>query len=180
MNSPSVGEYMPARYDFWLNTLFRTSRNFVTSSNLTGLICIVIAIFLLLVPPIPWNIRLTLYAALLVWTILRPRVALYLLPICVPWGSLDYIDLMRLRLNSADILVIFLAIGWLMSFGLHQKIGPRDREASHIPSYLVITMLALLGTMILSMMVALNISSSLKEISKWLEFVVVILLGSQY
>jgi O-antigen ligase len=87
---------------------------------------------------------------------------------------------MRLRLNSADILVIFLAIGWLMSFGLHQKIGPRDREASHIPSYLVITMLALLGTMILSMMVALNISSSLKEISKWLEFVVVILLGSQY
>jgi O-antigen ligase len=180
MNSPSVGEYVPARHDFWLNTLFRTSRNFVTSSNLTGLICIVIAIFLLLVPPIPWNIRLTLYAALLVWTILRPRVALYLLPICVPWGSLDYIDLMGLRLNSADILVIFLAIGWLMSFGLHQKIGPRDREASHIPSYLVIAMLALLGTMILSMGAALNISSSLKEISKWLEFVVVILLGSQY
>ncbi len=180
MNSPSVGEYVPARHDFWLNTLFRTSRNFVTSSNLTGLICIVIAIFLLLVPPIPWNIRLTLYAALLVWTILRPRVTLYLLPICVPWGSLDYIDLMGLRLNSADILVIFLAIGWLMSFGLHQKIGPRDREASHIPSYLVIAMLALLGTMILSMGVALNISSSLKEISKWLEFVVVILLGSQY
>ena len=180
MNSPNAGEYAPTRQDSWLNTLFRTSRNFVLSSNLTSLICIVIAIFLLVVPPLPWNIRLTLYTALLVWTILRPRVALYLIPICVPWGSLDYIDLKGLRLNSADILVIFLAIGWLMSFGLRQKIGPRDREASHIPSYLVIAMLALVGTMLLSTTVALNISSSLKEMSKWLEFVVVILLGSQY
>jgi O-antigen ligase len=180
MNSSSIGEYILARQDSQLKTLFRTSRNFVTSSNLAGLISIVIAIFLLLVPPLPWNIRLTLYAALLVWTILRPRVALYLIPICVPWGSLDFIELKGLRLNSADILVIFLAIGWLMSFGLHQKIGPRDREASRIPSYLLIAMLALVGTMLLSVTVALNISSSLKEISKWLEFVVVMLLGSQY
>jgi len=180
MNSPSVGKYIPAPQDSWLNTLFRKSRDFILSSNMTGMICVVIAIFLLIVPPLPWNIRLTIYTTLLVWTILRPRVALYLIPICVPWGSLDYIDLKGLRLNSADILVIFLAIGWLLSFGLHQKIGPRDREASHIPSYLVITMLALIGTMLLSTTVALNISSSLKEISKWLEFVVVILLGSQY
>ena len=180
MNSSSVGEYVPARHDSWLNTLFRTSRNFVTSSNMVGLICIALALFLLLVPPLPWNIRLTLYTALFVWTILRPRVALYLIPICVPWGSLDFIELKGLRLNSADLLVIFLAIGWLMSFGLRQKIGPRDREASHIPSYLVIAMLALVGTMVLSATVAINISSSLKEISKWLEFVVVILLGSQY
>ena len=28
-----------------------------------------------------------LYLSVLVWTILRPRVALYLMPICVPWGS---------------------------------------------------------------------------------------------
>jgi O-antigen ligase len=180
MHSSSVGEYVSDRHDSWLNTLFRTSRNFVTSSNLVGLICIALALFLLLVPPLPWNIRLTLYTALFVWTILRPRVALYLIPICVPWGSLDFIELKGLRLNSADLLVIFLAIGWLMSFGLRQKIGPRDREASHVPSYLVIAMLALVGTMVLSTTVALNISSSLKEISKWLEFVVVILLGSQY
>ena len=180
MNSPSVGEYISAGHDSWLKKPFRTWRKFVTSSNLTTSVCIAIAIFLLLAPPMPWNIRLTLYAALLVWTILRPRVALYLIPICVPWGSLDFIELQGLRLNSADILVIFLAIGWLMSFGLRQSTGPRDREASHIPSSLVIAMLALVGTMVLSATVALNINSSLKEISKWLEVVVVILLGSQY
>src|SRR3989454_3872669 len=180
MNSPSVGEYVSARHDSWFNKPYRTWRTFVTSSILTASVCIAIAIFLLLTPSMPWNIRLTLYAALLVWTILRPRVALYLIPICVPWGSLDFIELQGLRLNSADILVIFLAIGWLMSFGLRQNTGPRDREASHIPSYLVIAMLALVGTMVLSATVAHNISSSLKEISKWLEVVVVVLLGSQY
>src|SRR6266566_3212657 len=180
MNSPSVGGYVPTRHISWLHTIFRASRDFVTSSNLAGLIGVIIALFLLLVPPVPWNIRLALYLTILVWTILRPRVALYLMPICVPWGSLDFIDVKGLRLNSADLLVIFLAIGWLMSFGLRQKIGPRDREASHIPPYLVIAMLTLVGTMVLSTTVALNISSSLKEISKWLEFVILILLGSQY
>src|SRR2546426_3005663 len=180
MNSPSVGEYVSARHDSWFNKPYRTWRTFVTSSILTASVCIAIAIFLLLTPSMPWNIRLTLYAALLVWTILRPRVALYLIPICVPWGSLDFIELQGLRLNSADILVIFLAIGWLMSFGLRQNTGPRDRETSHIPSYLVIALLAFVGTIVLSAAVALNINSSLEEISKWLEVVVVVLLGSQY
>ena len=180
MNSPGVDGYVPIRHVSRLHTIYRASRNFVTSSNLAGLICVVLALFILLVPPLPWNIRLAFYLPVLVWTILRPRVALYLMPLCVPWGSVDFIEIKGLRLNSADLLVIFLAIGWLMSFELHQKIGPRDREASHIPPYLVIAMLALLFTMVLSTTVALNISSSLKEISKWLEFIIVILLGGQY
>jgi O-antigen ligase len=179
MNNPSV-EYVSALHDSWLNNLLHRWRKFITPSNLTASVCIAIAIFLLLAPPLPWNIRLTLYSVLLVWTILRPRIALYLIPICVPWGSLDFIEFKGLRLNSADLLVIFLGIGWLLSFGLRQNTGPRDREAAHIPSYLVIALFALIGTMLLSMTVALNISSSLKEISKWLEVVVVILLGSQY
>lgn len=179
MKSPSF-EYASTYKESWLNKFIRALRTITTSSNLLALICVAIALFLLLAPPLPWNIRLTLYSALLVWTILRPRIALYLMPICVPWGSLDFIDLKGLRLNSADILAIFLAIGWLMSFALHQKTGPRDREAAHIPTYLVIALLALIGTMILSSVVALNVSSSLKEISKWLEVAVVILLGSQY
>lgn len=180
MNSPGVGGYTSTRYVSRFHAIYCAFRDFVTSSNLTGLICVVIALLVLLVPPLPWNIRLASYLAVLVWTILRPRVALYLMAFCVPWGSLDFIEIKGLRLNSADLLVIFLAIGWLMSFGLRQKTGPRDREASHIPPYLVIAMLALICTMVLSTTVALNIGSSLKEISKWLEFVIVILLGSQY
>jgi O-antigen ligase len=181
MSSQSVGKYVPTRRVSWLSTTYRAMRSYATSSNLIGLICGVAVIFLLLVPPLPWNIRLPLYLIVLVWTMLRPRVALYLMPISVPWGSIDFIDIKGLRLNSADLLVVFLAIGWLMSFGLRQQqAGPLDRESAHIPLYLVAAMLALVGTMALSMTTALNISSSLKEISKWLEFLVVALLGAQY
>jgi len=181
MSSQSVGNYVPTRHASWLSTTYRAIGSHATSSNLVGLIGGVAVIFLLLVPPLPWNVRLPLYLGVLVWTMLRPRVALYLMPIAVPWGSIDFIDITGLRLNSADLLVVFLAIGWLMSFGLRQqKAGPLDRESSHIPIYLVAAMLALVCTMALSMTTALNISSSLKEISKWLEFLVVALLGAQY
>src|SRR5215470_2797520 len=181
MSSQSVSEHGPTHRVSWLSTIYRPMRSYATSSNLVGLIGGVAVIFLLLVPPLPWNVRLPLYLGVLVWTMLRPRVALYLMPIAVPWGSIDFIDIKGLRLNSADLLVVFLAIGWLMSFGLRQqKAGPLDRESSHIPIYLVAAMLALVCTMALSMTTALNISSSLKEISKWLEFLVVALLGAQY
>ena len=175
------------------NTLAWLRAN-ITVPNLVGLIGGGFVLFLLLVMHEPWNISLPLYLVVLVWTILRPRTALYLLPIAVPWGSLDYHDIGALRLNSADLLVVFLVIGWLLSFTLPASIsrgvaarissneytGPLDREASNVPSYLVLAMLALLGTMMLSMLVAFNISSSLKEISKWLEVLALILLGTQY
>ena len=181
MNSPGVGRLQQSRRVSWFSTTYRTLRSHVTTSNLPGLIGAIVAILLLLVPPSPWNIRLPLYLAVLVWTMLRPRVALYLMAICVPWGSIDFIDVKGLRLNSADLLVVFLAIGWLMSFALRQqKTGPADREDAHIPPYLVIAMLALVGMMLLSMTVTISVSSSLKEISKWLEFLVVVLLGAQY
>ncbi|HZU66320.1 MAG TPA: O-antigen ligase family protein [Ktedonobacteraceae bacterium] len=156
-------------------------RQYITTSNLIGLIGALLAIFLLLAPPAPWNIRLPLYLVVLGWTILRPRTALYLLPLAIPWGSLDYITLAGLRVDSADILVAFLAAGWLLSYALPSYMaGPRDRTLSHIPAYLVLATLALLSVMFLSVTVALNKSDSLKEISKWLEFLLLLVIGAQY
>ncbi len=180
MNSPGASGLEHSRRDSWLYTANSAFREYITASNLVGLIGVLVLLFLLLVPPFPWNFRLPLYLAVLIWTMLRPRVALYLLPFCIPWGSVDFINLGQLRLNSADILVVFLALGWLMSCALPANSGLRDRESSDVPTYLVLAMFALLGTMLLSMTVAINISSSLKEISKWLEFLVLVLLGSQY
>jgi O-antigen ligase len=187
--SPGVSGLESVRY----NTLEWLRTN-ITASNLVGLIGGVFVLVVLLVLHEPWNIRLPLYAVVLVWTILQPRAALYLTPIAVPWGSLDYIDIGALRLNSADLLVIFLVIGWLLSFTLPARFargaitrlssnayaGPLDREASNVPPYLILATLALLGTMLLSTLVAINISDSLKEISKWLEFLALVLVGTQY
>ena len=165
----------------------------VSPPTLLGLVGGGLALVLLLGLPEPWNISLPLYLVLFFWTLLQPRVALYLLPIAIPWGSLQYIDVGELRLNSADLLVVFLALGWLLSFTLpwvkfrgrvsavsNDARGPTDREISNVPSYLVVAMLALLGIMFLSMIVATSVSTSLKEISKWSEFLVLILLGAQY
>src|SRR5260370_25017683 len=146
MSSQSVGKYVPTRRVSWLSTTYRAMRSYATSSNLIGLICGVALIFLLLVTPLPWNIRLPLYLSVLVWTMLRPRVALYLMPISIPWGSIDFIDIKGLRLSSADLLVVFLAIGGLLSFGLsQQKAGHIDSEPSNIPHLLVAHMLQIVA-----------------------------------
>ncbi|HEV2654887.1 MAG TPA: hypothetical protein VGT82_08005, partial [Ktedonobacteraceae bacterium] len=52
------------------------------AANLVGLGAAILAIFCLLALPSAnyWNIRLPLYLVLVVWILLRPRVALYLLP----------------------------------------------------------------------------------------------------
>src|SRR5258708_14229721 len=121
MSSQSVGKYVPTRRVSWLSTTYRAMRSYATSSNLIGLICGVAVIFLLLVPPLPWNIRLPLYLIVLVWTMLRPRVALYLMPISVPWGSIDFIDIKGLRLNSADLLMVLLSIRRLILFALRPQ-----------------------------------------------------------
>lgn len=180
MRLHSAGESVLQRRASWLNKTYTAIRDFITVPNLVGLVSGVVLLLLLLVLPLPWNIRLPLYLMVLVWTILRPRVALYLMPICVPWGSVDYIDVSALRLDSADILVVFLALGWLINFGLPANSGLRDREASHIPKYLALALIALIGVMLLSATVAINVKDSLKEISKWLEVLAIVLLGSQY
>ncbi len=180
MRLHSTGESVLQRRASWPNTTYTAIRDFITVPNLVGLLGCGVLLLLFLVPPLPWNIRLPLYLMVLVWTILRPRVALYLLPFCVPWGSLDYIDVSALRLDSADILTVFLALGWLINCALPAYTGLRDREAARIPWYLVLTMFALVGTMVLSMTVAISVKSSLKEISKWLEVLAIVLLGSQY
>ena len=168
-----------ARFSLWLRTIWQ--RNSIAAPTVLSTVGVLLALGLLLGPPLPWNIRLPFYLILLVWTMLRPRVSLYLMAFAVPWGSLDFISIGSLRLNSADILVGFLALGWLLSWGLPDYMaGGRDRERSRLPFYLTAAVLLLIGAMVLSMLDAQSKQDSLKEIFKWLEFATVALLGSQY
>src|SRR5690242_11086004 len=105
MNNPGAGGLEKATRSSWLINIYsgyRPLRQYVTTSNLIGLIGVLVALFLLFVPPEPWNIRLPLYLVMLLWTVLRPQIALYLMAVAVPWGTLDYIGAGGLRLNSAD------------------------------------------------------------------------------
>lgn len=165
----------------WLAATYQAASRSMGTLTLEGMAGAALAIALLLIPPLPWNVRLSLYLIALIWTILRPRTALYLMAFAVPWGSLDYISAGGLRLDSADILVGFLGLGWLLSWALPRYMrGPRDREAGGVPLYLTLAILALIGVMFLSMTVAISRADSLKEIAKWLEFIVLVLFGTQY
>lgn len=160
---------------------------YFTTANIAGLIGAVVALVCLLALPGSsfWNIRLPLYLLIAFWTILRPRTALYLTPIAVPWDTIDPANLGGL--HAADILVLLLVASWLMSFALSQHVapenassGPLDRDTTLPPDYLVYAMLAWLLAMLASTVVATSISLSLKEIAKWLEVLVILLLGYQY
>src|SRR5579885_2932241 len=185
MNIPGVGGWESVRHDSWFNNAGRTLRSRVSLANLAGLCGALFAIAMLIALPEPWNLRLPLYLLALGLCVLRPRMALYLMPFAVPWGSLDSIAIGSANLNSADILVAFLAVGWLLSFVLHPTAtqplpGPCDRERLQVPRYFILATMALIGVMFLSLFVAINYASSLKEIVKWLEFFVLVLIGSQY
>src|SRR5579885_736779 len=118
MNIPGVGGWESVRHDSWFNNAGRTLGSRVSLSNLAGLCGALLAIAMLIALPEPWNFRLPLYLLVLVLCILRPRVALYLMPFAVPWGSLDSFAIGTANLNSADFLVAFLVAGWLLSFVL--------------------------------------------------------------
>jgi O-antigen ligase len=187
MNAVRVGNVDPLSADSLFSRVGMTVREYATLANLVGVIGALMALFCLLALPDGWNIRVPLYLLVTVWTLLQPRVALYLLPIAIPWGSLDTVDLVGLHMNSADILVGLLAASWLMSFPIRPLIvgagtrgGPLDHEQLNVPRYLVYAILLLLLTMFVSMVSAFNLSSSLKEMIKWLEFLALILLGAQY
>ncbi len=163
MHNPAIGGWERIRRFSWLHTASIFLRDNATSSNLIGLIGAGCALCLLLGLPASqnWNIRLPFYLVIFVWAILRPRIALYLMAFAVPWGSLDTMDVAGLHLNAAEILLLPLSVGWLLSFVTLPKstpgIGPCDRSRSPVPTYLVWAILLWLGTMLLSMTAAISV-----------------------
>nr|BBH95632.1 O-antigen polymerase [Thermogemmatispora argillosa] len=158
-------------------------RSYLTAANLVGVIGAGVTLGCLLALPAPWNIRLPLYLILSVWVLLRPQVALYLLPLSIPWGALDYIGLGSLRFNSTDILVLLLAAAWLAGHVLRsgdRTHGPRSYERQAIPPLLLLGLAAFLVSMLVSMTVAISLKSSLKEIFKWIEVLIIVVAGSSY
>ena len=189
MYNPSldqVAETIAPSRDSSIAKMLMSVRTHMTFANMVGLLGGILALFCLLLLPSSnyWNIRLPLYLILVIWTLVRPRVALYLLPIAIPWGSLDTITISKLNANSADILVILLITSWLGGFVLRSqgllKSGPLDQEESPLPRYLVVTAVALLFAMVISTATAQSVNASIKDLLKWIEFLAVLLLGAKY
>jgi len=170
----------------FVTKILETIHENVTLANGVGAVGGVLALCCLLLLPSSayWNIRLPIYGILVVWTLLRPRVALYLLPFAIPWGSLDMLTFGKLNVSSTDILVILLIVSWLGSFVLRSqglvKQGPLDQTVAPLPRFLLVTAVALLFTMVLSSATAYSVNASIKDLIKWIEFLAVLVLGATY
>src|SRR5437660_4635413 len=115
MDNSGIGGLERIRQDAWLQTALKFLRENATTANLVGLIGGVCALLILLAPlPEAWNMRLPFYLVIFVWTILRPRVSLYLMPFALPWGSLDIIAVRGINLNCSGCRVALLSAVWLM------------------------------------------------------------------
>ncbi len=172
-------------------TLFKrieqSIRDQATGANIVGLVGALLALFCLLaISDTQYlNIRLPLYMLVVILVLLRPRMALYLLPIAIPWGSLDTNSGLSPKGYDADILVGLLAVSWLLSFTLRQRAGtrnggPLDRESANVPRYLACATALLLLSMLISTLAAFSIVASVEQIVKWSELLVLILLAAQY
>ena len=186
MYNPGLSGSGHSGYPGWLRKVSERWGQRITTANLVGVLGAVITLFCLLALPQLqyWNFRVTLYLIVTIWTVIRPRVALYLLPLAIPWGSIDIIGS---NITSSDILVALLAASWLLGWTLRPFIvrgirngGPLDREAFNIPLPLALSVVVLLLTMLISFVVTTNLSDSIKEIVKWSEVLVILLLGTQY
>ena len=186
MYNPGLSNVERSSYTHWLKKVTEQGSQRITTANLVGGLCAIITLFCLLALPQLqyWNFRVTLYLIVITWTIIRPRIALYLLPLAIPWGSLDAIGS---NITITDILVALLAASWLLGYILRpftaqgiRNGGPLDREDFNVPLPLVLSMVILLLTMLISFVGTTNLSSSIKEIVKWSEALVILLLGTQY
>ena len=164
-------------------------RRYVTTANLIGLIGGLLAVACLFSPlHNGWNIRLPLYLIMVVWVLLRPHMALYLLPFAIPWGSLDTVQIL-FNVTSADVLVILLIVSWLAGFAIRTHYnpasmrdgGPLDYDSfKSVPRFLLLGVGVLLLAMLFSLIGATSLKSSLKEIVKWVELLIVLILGTMY
>lgn len=186
MYNPALDEILYREHAPWYKRVTDSAREQFTGANLVGLLGAFFALACLLGIPSDqyWNIRIPLYLIVTVWTLIRPRVVLYLLPLAIPWGSLDTI---AGGLTSADILVALLAASWLMSYTLRPLvvrrgiyIGALDYEEATAPRYLLLSMAVFLLTIVMSMTVAFSLTDSIKEIAKWAEVLVIVMLGTKY
>jgi putative inorganic carbon (hco3(-)) transporter len=121
--------------------------------------------------PLTWAALAVVASAWLVVVLIHPQLAVLLLVPAIPFGSLVQVGVGGVSADLADVLVALALAAWLM-----RKIARREMPRGQ-PA-LVLPLLLLLGVMLLSVLNAATLLSSLKEIIKWLQVLVIYWISS--
>ena len=95
-------------------------------------------------------------------TLVRPEIGLYLLVVAVPFGSVREIDVGGMTVGAAEALIGLALAAWLARMVAQREVAPT------LPP-LTLPLLIFLGAALLSLPGALSLKYSLKEIIKWTE-----------
>ncbi len=109
--------------------------------------------------------------AVVLATLIRPQVSLYLLAFAVPFGSLRSLSLGGMSVTATDVLVALLAAAWLAR-------GVVVRRIRFVHAPLILPIVLLLLAQALSLFDALSLSLAAKELLKWAEILAVYVVAS--
>lgn len=133
---------------------------------------VVLAVVAVLLATAPLVVLAALAGLAIVVAIVRwPALGLYLLAASVPLQSLRTVKVASLNFSSTEALVILTSVAWLASVLVR-----RDRVLGRVP--LLAPLLAFLAAIFLSFLQAQDLTSSLKELIKWLELLAVYVLAA--
>jgi O-antigen ligase len=134
---------------------------------LAWLAILIAAGIVLTVWPIPWLVGGLLALTVVVLTLAKPQLALYLLCFSVPFGSLFSVDLGGIRVGITDALVALAGATWLArSIAWRQ---PMAWPRLALPVFLFV------GVCALTLPRAPSLPLAAKELAKWVEFLAILL-----
>jgi O-antigen ligase len=142
---------------------------FKTGARLFAIVMGLLALGLFLArAPLGLCLVVVLGTIVLVALSLRPVLALYLLAFSIPFGSLYELSLGGVTVGTSELLVLALVTAWLLRMMAFRRI----RVAR---SRLTGALLCYLGALFISIWPARNLAPALKELAKWIEFLLVYL-----
>ncbi len=118
--------------------------------------------------PLPYAAALLVGTAVVVWSVARPELALYLLAFSVPYESLRELSVGGVTLGSTELLVALLAVAWSLRLAT-------DRERPSLRPAVALALLPMLAAVLLATLRATELGAAFKEALRWLELLLVFL-----
>jgi putative inorganic carbon (HCO3(-)) transporter len=118
--------------------------------------------------PLKWAVAGVLGGIVCLVIVLRPMCGAYLLAFAIPFGALREVNVGGLNIGAVEGLIALIAVGWLAKM-------ISQREIRLLSSPILIPLLLFMAALLFSLLVATALPPALKEISKWLEFLVIYL-----
>lgn len=100
--------------------------------------------------------------------LLRPVLALYFLAFSIPFGSLYELRLGEITIGMSELFVLALAMAWFLRMMAFRRVRLARIKLTG-------ALLCYLGVLVLALWPARNLTLALKELAKWVEFLLVYL-----